>query len=339
MSAQVPLSRNPSVRKAEGGASNLPLTSSEPVVFQNQQGLRLFGILHTPPVPAGSDLAVVLLSPGIKMRVGPARLYRGLTTLLTGMGLPVLRFDFAGLGDSEGALTEELVRDVYNHIEVGRFVQDAIDAMDWMEDHCGTRRFIFAGLCGGAVTGLLAGSKDPRVAGLLALGITPVLASQAADPSLYLTAGQLRQLREGYYAKLRDPRAWLRLLTFQSDYKVMWKSVARPIRPPGPATAADAAAAPQWDNASPLFPPAFFSMLETKRPMLLIFGGSDRLQWEFEEKFVARHSEKLKELPPLYDVHVIEHANHVLSFVEWQREMLATAEQWFKRHFQKDLRR
>ena len=339
MSAQVPLPSNPSVRKADDGAANVRSKPPEPVVFQNQQGLRLFGILHTPPVPASSDLAVVLLSPGIKMRVGPARLYRGLTTLLTGMGLPVLRFDFAGLGDSEGALTEDLVRDVYNHIEVGRFVQDAIDAMDWMEHHYGTRRFIFAGLCGGAVTGLLAGSKDPRVAGLLALGITPVLASQAADPSLYLTAGQLRQLRDGYYAKLRDPRAWLRLLTFQSDYKVMWKSVARPIRPSGPAAAGEPATPPPWDNASPLFPPAFFTMLETKRPMLLIFGGSDRLQWEFEEKFIARHSEKLKKLPPLYDVHVIEHANHVLSFAQWQREMLDTAQQWFTRHFQNDVRR
>jgi pimeloyl-ACP methyl ester carboxylesterase len=255
--------------------------------------------------------------------------------MFTRMGLQVLRFDFYGLGDSEGTLTEQQMRDVYNHIEVGRFVGDTIDAMDWMEQHCGTRRFILSGLCGGAVTGLLAGSRDDRVAGLLALGITPILASRAANPAQYMTLGQLDRMKRGYVAKLLSPKAWLRLLTLQSDYQVIWKSMtsrSRSRRAPAAATAAP----DEQDNASPLFPPAFFKMVSSKRPMLLIFGGSDRLAWEFEEKFVARHRVELSKLPAMYDVHVIQHANHVLSMDSWQREMLEASASWLRTRFRRD---
>jgi pimeloyl-ACP methyl ester carboxylesterase len=301
-----------------------------PVVFSNRQGVKLMGILHTPAQPA--DLGVILLSPGIKMRVGPECLYRRITTMFMRFGIPVFRFDFYGLGDSEGTIQEEYVKDVYNHIEVGRFVDDAVDAMNWMQAHCGTKRFILAGLCGGAITGLLAGSRDERVAGLLALGITPVLASRAADPSLYMTSGQLAYMRGAYFRKLLRPSAWLRFLTLKSDMRVLWKSMTHGVRRRRGTPEASASSQPVIDNASPLFPPAFFRMLSSGRRMLLIFGGSDRLRWEFEEKFVARHRERLEVSAP-YELHVIEDANHVLSFAEWQREMLEVSSRWVEKHF------
>ena len=79
----------------------------KPVVFRNRQGLRLFGILHTPNGGSVSGLAVILLSPGVKMRVGPECLYRRMTELFVELGLPVLRFDFYGLGDTTGALNAD----------------------------------------------------------------------------------------------------------------------------------------------------------------------------------------------------------------------------------------
>jgi pimeloyl-ACP methyl ester carboxylesterase len=306
------------------------------VVFTNRSGLRMFGVLHEPVRPSPGTLGVVLLSPGVKMRVGPQGLYRRLTELLVRIGLPVLRFDFYGLGDSEGDLQEDVLRDVYNHIEVGRFVDDTIDAMNWMQERCGTRRFVLSGLCGGAITGLLAGHRDQRVAGLLALGITPVLASRAADASAYMTQGQLAASRQKYIRRLLVPKAWFRLLTFRADYRLIWRFTAQLLRPK-PRVEAAPAVPPENDNANPLFPPAFFSMLSTRRPLLLIFGGADRLRWEYEEKFVARHRQRLAELPPLTDVHVVEHANHVLSMSEWQQDMLAASEQWLRKHFSGDL--
>lgn len=314
-----------------------PAASRTAVTFENRHDHRLFGVLHRPAIQAPGALAVVLLSPGVKMRVGPQRLYLKLTDLFVGMGLPVLRFDFHGLGDSEGRLSEELLRDVYNHIEVGRFVDDTLDAMDWMTATCGSRAFILSGLCGGAITGLLAGARDERVAGLLGLGITPVLASRSADPSRYMTSGQLDQIGQSYLRKLTDPRSWLRLLTLQSDYRLLWRSLSRRFAPPVHArpvsSETPAAADSPDDNANPLFPPAFFRFTDTDRPMLLVFGGADRLHFEFEEKFVHRHQERLASLAARYTVHVIPKANHVLSFAEWQRDLLDVSHTWLLRRF------
>lgn len=302
-----------------------------PVVFANRAGQRLFGILHVPDVARSDAPAVVLLSPGVKMRVGPQRLYKRMAEQFAAAGLTVLRFDFYGLGDSEGVLTEELLRDVYNHIEVGRFVEDTLDAMNWLQAEIGLNRFILSGLCGGAITGLLTGARDSRVAGLLALGITPLLASRSADPSLYMTRGQLESVGRTYLQKVTNPGSWMRLLTFKSDYRLLWRSVIRTRTAPAPSAPPPTPA--ESDNASPLFPPAFFEMTRTARPLLLVFGGSDRLHFEFEEKFVARHREQLAARPDGYELHVVDRANHVLSAEAWQTEMLAVSARWLDRHF------
>jgi len=302
-----------------------------PVVFANRAGQRLFGILHVPDQGRPDGPAVILLSPGVKMRVGPQRLYKRMAEQFATAGLTVLRFDFYGLGDSEGVLTEELLRDVYNHIEVGRFVDDTLDAMNWLQAETGQRSFILSGLCGGAITGLLTGARDMRVKGLLALGITPLLASRSADPSLFMTRGQLESIGHTYLQKLTDPGAWMRLLTFKSDYRLLWRSVLRTRKPADPAAPSPVPVEP--DNASPLFPPAFFEMTRSGRPMLLVFGGSDRLHFEFEEKFIARHREQLAASPHGYDLHVVERANHVLSADPWQVEMLNVSARWLDRHF------
>jgi len=309
-----------------------------PVVFRNRKGLRLFAILHTPPGRRPGDFAVILLSPGVKMRVGPQRLYLPLTKTLLALGLSVLRVDFHGLGDSDGVLPEEQLRDVYNHIEVGRFVDDTIDAMNWMQQTHGCRRFLLSGLCGGAITGLLAGQRDPRVAGLIGLGITPVLASKAADASRYMTVGQLEAFQKMYLRRLLKPDAWLRLLTFRTDNRLIGRMVMHWTRTLlGSKPEPPAAPPPEGDNANPLFAPAFFRMLSTRRPMLLVFGGGDRLHWEYEEKFVSRHRERLASMPPLVEVHVVDQANHVLSLREWQDEMLDVSTRWLKTHFVGDL--
>jgi uncharacterized protein len=310
------------------------LSVATPITFRNRKNLKLFGVLHTPRGKAPSKLLVLMLSPGVKMRVGPQRLYLELTDLFLSLGLSVMRFDFHGLGDSEGTLSEELLRDVYNHIEVGRFVDDTIDAMDWMEQNYGCDRFIVSGLCGGAITGLLTGQRDSRVAGLLALGMTPVLASRAAEASLYMTIGQLESQQKMYLKRLLSPQAWFRLFTFQADNRLIRRMIGHWLRKSvGRAPSNAPVPPPEGDNANPLFPPAFFKMLSTRRPMLLIFGGTDRLRWEYEEKFVSRHRERLDAMPPLAEVHFVEHANHVLSLPEWQHEMLRVATRWVRKYF------
>ena len=78
-------------------------------------------------------------------------------------GLPVLRFNFRGTGLSEGAHDE------------GRGEQDDVRAaLDWLEREF-HRPILFAGFSFGAWVGLRVCCGDPRVPGLIALGL-PVAA-------------------------------------------------------------------------------------------------------------------------------------------------------------------
>jgi alpha/beta superfamily hydrolase len=305
-----------------------------PVTFANAQGQVLFGMLHEPqrPVPG---VVVLLLSPGVKMRVAPHRMYNKMADRFVRLGYTVFRFDFHGLGDSEGEAPEPMLADLYCATQTGRYVSDTICAMDWMQRHHGASQFIAAGLCGGALTGLLAAERDARITELVALSIPVILDGANVDASRFMTAAELKGTRTAYLEKLKPGnwRSWLRLLTFQSDYRTLLRALGRPLlarlRPAEPA-AEDPASPAVADNTNPFFAPAFVKMASTSRKMLLVFAETDRLYWEFEAKFLERHAAALAPLRNQYHVHVTARANHIFSFTEWQRDMLDECCRWLE---------
>lgn len=302
--------------------------------FPNRGGRRLVGIVHEPLDHARRDVGILLLSPGVKNRVGPHRLYNKLAAECASLGFWVLRFDFEGLGDSEGEVVEPLLADFYASIQVGRYVDDTRCAMDWMRRTYGIPRFVLGGLCGGAITGLLAADDDAAVAGLLGLGIPVILDGSNVDRLRNLTAGQMGAMRSRYVRKLLSPAAWRRLLTFRTDFRLLAR-VLSSSRPTPPQSAAPAGVAPSpatGDNTNPHFAPALLRMVSSGRPVLLVFGGADRLYFEYKEKFLARHEAQAAGSASL-DVAVVEQANHVFTFGAWQDQVLATSRSWLMTRF------
>ena len=302
----------------------------KPVKFANKDGLNLFGILHLPDAELMKPLAIILLSPGVKMRVAPHCMYKKMADHYVNLGFPVLRFDFYGLGDAEGDIELTQLSNIYNTIQLGRYIEDTVSAMDWMGNEIGADKFIVGGLCGGAITGMLAAQNDMRIRALLALGIPVALDVGEENWHKHLSKGQLNQLRSGYIKNLFKPMSWLRLLTFQSDYKVIVKSLKQLFKnknknkDSAPAESVSKAE----DNTNPKFAPAFMNMLQTSRPMLHIFSGSDRLAWEFDEKFAVPYQSKLEKYQSLYEVHIIDKANHILAHPDWFNKMLNISERW-----------
>jgi len=308
------------------------MTEVLPVQFLNRAGLALYGILHLPAPHLRRPHTILLLSPGVKMRVAPHRLYLKLADRFVAMGFPVLRFDFYGLGDSEGELEESVLAQVYNSIQSGRYVGDTVDAMEWLQREYGLSRFIAAGLCGGAISGLLAAEQDRRIDALLALGIPASFEGSEENYDQYLTRGQLKQLSHGYVRKLLQPNALFRFVTFRSSYEVIWRSFKERFR--SGRFRKTSAPAPvdrtAMGNYNPRFGKAFFSMVETSRKMLLIFSGADRWRWEFEEKFEVPNHAQLARHPGAYEKHTIPDANHVLSADEWLNTAIVISEDWLR---------
>ena len=311
------------------------MSNMYPVTFDNEDGVRLHGIMHEPDVGRSKSIAILLLSPGVKMRVAPHRLYNKMAARLVDLGYPVFRFDFYGLGDAEGDVEVTMLADLYGSIQIGRYVGDTRAAMQWVSEKYGIERFILAGLCGGAITGLLTAKGDARVEGLLGLGIPVILDSAQMDKSRFLTDGQINSLHQRYLGKLFSTKSWLRLLTFQSDYRLIWRTLKRKLAPPKdvPVDAKKSPPNDPDDNTNPLFAPAFFDMVDSGRKILFIFSGSDRLDWEYEEKFVRRHAARLRQCEAHFTVTVIPEANHILSMSEWQKVMLDQSTDWLNRHF------
>lgn len=302
-----------------------------PVIIKNRSGLLLYGMLHTSPGSQRKKTAILLLSPGIKSRIAPHRLYVKMAEHYAMEGYVVLRFDYHGLGDSEGDVKESYVADFYRTVQQGRYVDDVLAAMDYMEEEQGIGKFVLGGLCGGALTGLFAGGCDMRVVGLFGLGIPVILDGSEADPVNHMTKGQAEKLRSSYLGKLLDIRSWIRFLSLKSDFRVIWRVLKPGVSKPIPESTDGNGV--EGSNFNPLFPPAFQKMVLSSRKLLLIFSDMDRLYWEYDEKFWQSNKDLYKEKMEYIDVRLLKNANHILSFPESQKEMLNGSCDWLKGNY------
>lgn len=133
-------------------------------VFMHSDGADLFGIL-TEPIGAIRNVAVLFVGGG---GMGPSsgRDQRNvvLCRRLAVDGYPVLRFDYAGVGDSTGSI---------ERFQLDRpFVDDAVAALDRLAEE-GYRRVVLMGPCFGARTSVATAATAANVEGLVLLA-TPV---------------------------------------------------------------------------------------------------------------------------------------------------------------------
>lgn len=130
----------------------------EPLLF-GPQG-QLLGVMTRPAGGPSARIACLMYNFGVTHRVGPRRIQVKLARKLAQQGVPTLRFDLSGIGDSKAPGASE------------SFEAQALDdlrlAIDQIEQQLGIRQVIVIGLCSGAVHGFQATLRDPRIVGLLA---------------------------------------------------------------------------------------------------------------------------------------------------------------------------
>lgn len=278
--------------------------SASVVTLRNPQGHALHCMLEEPRGGARTaEVAAVLLCPGVKTRVGPHRLNRKLAQPFLERGIPVLRVDFRGLGDSEGNWADDSLEHIYRQTELGHCAGDARSALDWLESRLGARRFIVGGLCGAAMTALHLAREDARMCALFAIG----LPARLVGPPI-VTRAELRSHWSRYLSKLARPAAWLRFLSLQSDYRLMWSSVTARLEN-GQSSLQQAIAA----DLNPHLLPAMFELLRTGRMALILFGENDPRRWDFEEKFLEPWSASLEPYRRQIAYSIVPGANHVLG--------------------------
>ena len=169
--------------------------SEKPVIFGKQRSLT--GIVTRPSglnAPA-NDFAVVILNTGIIHRVGHHRMYVTFSRAIADAGLPVLRFDFSGIGDSESRT------DGLPPLEAS--LADIKEALDWFEASIQVKHFVIIGLCAGADHAVVYAANDPRVVGLVLM-----------EPTIPPTQ---RFIREYIFGRLLNLKSWKSVM-FGSSY-------------------------------------------------------------------------------------------------------------------------
>lgn len=152
----------------------------------------LLGVLSRPAQSVG-DLGVLIVVGGPQYRAGSHRQFVLLARHLAAAGIPVLRFDVRGMGDSEGEAREFTAID-----------DDIAAAMTALESACpSVRRIVLWGLCDGASAALLYWQRcgDVRVAGMVLV-----------NPWVRSEAGLARaRVRHYYRERLLQKEFWWKL--------------------------------------------------------------------------------------------------------------------------------
>jgi pimeloyl-ACP methyl ester carboxylesterase len=159
----------------------------------------LVGVLATADEPTDSDLAVVLVNAAAVRRSGPSRLWTDLARGFAASGVPSLRVDLAGIGDSpgDGSRYHE-VAPLYTPI----FVRQVRAVLDELEHVLPAQRFVVLGLCSGAYWAFHAALEDPRVAAAVLLNGRLLFWDDTLERERDLRSIRRRMLTPFYWRRL-----------------------------------------------------------------------------------------------------------------------------------------
>jgi uncharacterized protein len=165
----------------------------------------LYGILSVPASPATRGVLVVVGGP--QYRAGSHRQFALMARELAAQGIPAFRFDYRGMGDSDGIMrTFESVNDD---------IRAAVD--HFFRQVPGMREVVLWGLCDGASASLFYAGQDARVTGLVLL-----------NPWVRTEQGEARAYLKHYYARrLFDAELWSKILHGRFDYRSAAQSILK----------------------------------------------------------------------------------------------------------------
>lgn len=160
--------------------------AERPVVF-DCEGSQLLGILHEPGTPARAGMLIVVAG-GPQFRVGAHRQFIALGRQMAAAGMPTLRFDHRGTGDSEG--------ECKGFLDMGADIGAAIDV--FFKEHPSLERVVIWGECESASAAAFYAHNDDRVDGIFM--VNPWVRTEAGQAQTYL--------KHYYWERLRDPEFW-----------------------------------------------------------------------------------------------------------------------------------
>lgn len=272
----------------------------ERIIFQSH-GCGLVGALHTPE-GSQSPLGLVLLHGWAGYRIGAHRMFVKLARQACRRGLPCLRFDFRGRGDSEGDMAEATL---------STMIADTQVAAQVLMSHKSVERVALVGDCSGSE---------------VAIGVAPLLERCAAQ--VLWSAPIVGASREGtdrakrrhviaqYWSKLWRVETWKKLLSGGLQPQM----ILRALRGGGKGAGEEGSVSDReidWLGRFRSF----------RGEVLFIYGSADPTA----QQALAHYQQLTREAGRVWHHHVVAGANHAFYSLAWEQEVIAASLDWLAR--------
>jgi exosortase A-associated hydrolase 1 len=257
--------------------------------------------------PAARGVLIVVGGP--QYRAGSHRQFALLARALAGAGIPAMRFDYRGMGDSSGAARD--------YQDVDADLRAAIDR--FMAAVPGLKEVVLWGLCDAASAALFYARHDRRVAGLVLL-----------NPWARTADGLARATLKHYYVqRLLQPALWKKIASGRFELRKALRSLTGIVQSarskPGPGTPAATVPATEGLHARMLKGWQGFD-----GPILLIISDADLTAQEFLDMVKAtRQWRKLLDAPRVQR-RTLAGADHTFSRREWRDQVAGWTTDWVR---------
>ncbi len=265
-------------------------------------GSRLIGFLHRPETP--KNLGVVIVAGAPQYRIGSHRHFLLLARDLAAEGFPVLRFDYRGMGDSDGEFRD--------FEKVDEDIRSALDAIGGLMPEI--EGVALWGLCDGAAALAFYAPQDDRVRGTVML-----------NPWVRTDRTLAQQQISGHYrGKLTERDFWIRLFSGKVDLVGAAGGLISAVLKSSAGGGSSGALAPLPDRVAT-------AIREFRGPSLLILSGQDGTAQEFDRAVLK--STAMSEWTSRAEVSIrrLEGANHTYSKESWRRQVHAWTREWLDR--------
>ncbi len=283
---------------------------SEAAVVFDCSGDSLIGIMHCPEKPAAIGV-IILLAGGPQYRVGAHRQFVTLGRRLAQHGVPVLRFDHRGTGDSNGSYR--------GFLDMGEDIRAAIDAL--FKQFSTVEKVVLWGECESASAAAFYAHSDERVAGVYL--VNPWIRTQEGQARTYL--------KHYYWNRLKDPELWQKIRSGQFSLIQSVKSYFQMLVHAGKKTTRDNNEAEANKLANLPLPERVTTGLQLfEGATYILTSGNDYIAQEFKDFTATSALWKSSGLNDKITFYEMADADHTFSRTQWRDEMFQRTEDWVR---------
>jgi exosortase A-associated hydrolase 1 len=261
-----------------------------------------------PPQPAQRGVLIVVGGP--QYRAGSHRQFTLLARSLAAQGIAAMRFDYRGMGDSQGAAR--------TFEQVGDDLRAAIDEFTSAVPQ--VREVVVWGLCDAASAALFYAARDARVTGLVLL-----------NPWVRTADGLAKATIKHYYrSRLFDAGLWKKIFSGRFDYAAAAGSFVRLARTALGSRARGAAATGDALADAPLPDRMLAGWSRFEGKVLLILSGADLTAREFSDMAGASDQWQRQLGAARVTQRALAPADHTFSRREWRDQVASWTGEWVR---------